>query len=86
MKKQERFKDVKAINVKLIYPFPGKIINKLVTKDDLSDAENHYLESINLIKNEKKFFQTPNYNCKSCGLGNFPEFSSIYRLKESQMI
>ena len=83
MKKQERFKDVKSINVKLIYPFPGKIINKLVTEDDLKDAENHYIDSINLIKNEKKFFQTPNYNCKSCGFRKIcPEFSSIYKLKE----
>ena len=82
--KDERFKLVRDINIKLIYPFPGVKIERKVKKKDLEDAKDFYVNLIDLIRKEKKWIQSPGYHCKSCGFQKIcPEFKYKFKLKES---
>ena len=85
VKSQERFKNIKTIKLKLIYPFPGIILEREVDDDSINETRQHYIDILSELKSDKKFLQTPGFGCISCGYRRIcPEFRSIYRLKEKR--
>ena len=85
IKSQERFKNIKKIKLKLIYPFPGTILEREVDDNSIEETKDYYMDILNTLKNDKKFIQKPGIGCISCGYRKIcPEFRSIYRLKEKK--
>ena len=84
-KSQERFANIKEIKLKLIYPFPGIILERKVDDESIDMTKEYYSDILNTLKNDKKFAQKPGIGCVSCGYRRIcPEFRSIYRLKEKK--
>ena len=82
---QERFKDIKKIKLKLIYPFPGTILEREVDNNSIEETKQYYIDILTTLKDDKKFIQKPGFNCVSCGYRRIcPEFRSIYKLRENQ--
>ena len=85
IQKQERFKSIKRIKVKLIYPYTGIIIDRVLTKESVEETKNHYIDLIKTLKKDKKFTQKPGFRCFSCGYRRIcPELSATYRLEENK--
>lgn len=84
VKSQERFSSIKTIKLKLIYPFPGTILVREVNDKSINETKQYYIDILKVLKNDKKFVQTPGFGCISCGYRRIcPEFRSIYRLEEN---
>ena len=85
VRSQERFKDIKKIKLKLIYPFPGIILERDVDDNSIEETKLFYMDILKTLKSDKKFIQKPGFSCVSCGYRRIcPEFRNIYKLKENQ--
>ena len=51
----------------------------------INETKQYYIDILKVLKNDKKFVQTPGFGCISCGYRRIcPEFRSVYRLEENK--